>query len=63
MTRTSAREIMKDSGIKNIRTYKFVRSNSSEEMVFYSEYTHKYCIVCDRDDWYTGADLRSHIAA
>ena len=63
MNITEAREIMKDSGIKYARTYKFVKSVTSEEMIFYSEYTRKYCIVCDRDGWYTGADLRSHIAA
>ena len=63
MTRTHARDIMRDSGIKYTRTYKFVKSNASEEMVFYSEYTRKYCIVCDRDGWYTGADLRTRIAA
>ena len=60
MTRAHARDIMRDSGIKYARTYKFVKSVTSEEMVFYSEYTSKYCIVCDIYDW---AELRSHIAA
>lgn len=60
MSITRAREIMRDAGIKYVRTYKFDHRNGSLEMVFKSARTGKKCIVCDREDigGYTGAQLR-----
>jgi hypothetical protein len=57
---TKAREIMRDAGIKYVRTYKFDHRNDDLEIVFYSEKTGKRCVVCDREDigGYTGALIR-----
>ena len=60
MTVTKAREIMRFSGIKNMRSYKVKYRVDDFEIVFYSEKTGKKCIVSDREDLggFTGAELR-----
>lgn len=60
MNITEAREIMKKAGIKYAKTYKFHHRNDDFEIVFYSEKTHKKCIVCDREDigGFTGAEVQ-----
>ena len=60
MTVTEAREIMRFSGIKNMRSYKVKYRVDAFEIVFYSEKTGKKCIVSDREDigGFTGAELR-----
>ena len=50
MTVTEAREIMRFSGIKNMRSYKVKYKVGAFEIVFYSEKTGKKCIVWDRED-------------
>lgn len=46
---------MRDSKIKYARSYKLIKHDYENEMVFYSEKTGKKVIVCNRDGWYTGA--------
>lgn len=60
MSITRAREIMRDTGIKYARTYKFDHRNDDLEIVFKSARTGKKCIVCDREDvdGYTGAFIK-----
>lgn len=60
MNITEARKIMRDSGIKYAKTYKFDHRNDDLEIVFFSEKTGNKCIVCDREDigGFTGAELR-----
>lgn len=60
MNITEARKIMRDSGIKYARTYKFHHKNDYFEIVFFSEKTGKKCVVCDREyiGGFTGAEIR-----
>lgn len=61
MNITRAREIMRDAGIRYLKSYKFDHRNGFLEIVFKSTKTGKKCIVCDREDigGYTGAQLRN----
>lgn len=55
---STARQIMRESGIKYANTYKLAYVADLSELVFYSEKTGYKCVVCDREDWLHGAEIK-----
>jgi len=55
---STARQIMKESGIKYANTYKLAYVADLSELVFYSEKTGYKCVVQNREDWTRSAEIK-----